>query len=178
MLDTFVGKKYFSFLDGFSGCNQIPIAPADQDKTTFTCPWDTFAYQVLPFGRCNAPTTFQRDMLAIFVDLECVEIYMDDFSVFGNSFQEALKNLEKVLLRYQEAHLALSDKMCRLMCKAGVLLGHLVSDKGIQVDPAKKEVLLHLLAPKTQREVRSLLGHAGYYRRFIENFSRIATPLF
>ena len=138
----------------------------------------TFAYRVLPFGLCNSPATFQRVALAIFDDLEFVEIYMDDFSVFGDSFQEALKNLEKVLLRCQEAHLALSENKCRLMCKAGVILGHLISGKGIQVDPAKIEIILHLPAPKTQREVRGFLGHVGYYRRFIENFSKIAAPLF
>ena len=178
MLDTLVGKKYFSFLDGFSGYNQIQIAPEDHDKTTFTCPWGTFSYRVLPYGLCNAPATFQRAVLAIFADLEFVEIYMDDFSMFGDSFQEALENLEKVLLRCQEAHFALSDKKCRLMCKAGIVLGHLISGKGIQVDAAIIEIILHLPAPKTQREVRGFLGHAGYYRRFIENFSNIATPLF
>ena len=113
------------FLDGFSGYNQIQIALEDQDKTTFTCPWGTFSYKVLPFGLCNAPNTFQREVLAIFFYLEFVKIYMDDFSVFGNSFQEALENLEKVLLCCQDAHLALSDKKCRLMCKARVVLGHL-----------------------------------------------------
>ena len=104
--------------------------------------------------------------------------YMDDFSVFGDSFQEALKNLEKVLLRCQESHLALSDKKCGLICKARGVLGHLISDKGIQVDPTKIEIILHLPAPKTQREVRGFLGHFGYYRRFIENFSKTAAPLF
>ena len=86
---------------------------------------------MLPFGLCNAPATFQRVVLAIFSDLEFVEIYMDEFSVFGDSFQEALKNLEKVLLCCQEAHLALSEKKCRLMCKAGVVLVHFISGKGI-----------------------------------------------
>jgi len=86
---------------------------------------------VLPFGLCNSPATFQRAVLAIFANLECVEIYMDDFSMFGDSFQEALKNLEKFVLHCQEAHLALSDKKCKLMCKAGVVLGHLIFDKGI-----------------------------------------------
>lgn len=117
-------------------------------------------------------------VMAIFVDLKCVNIYMDDFLVFANSFQEALKNLEKVLLRFQEAQLALSDKKCRLMCTTGVVLGILVSDKGIQVDPTKIEVILHLPAPKTQREIGGFLGNAGYYRRFIERFSRIATAIF
>ena len=97
VLDTLAGKKYFSFLDGFSGYNQIQIAPEDQDKTTFTCPWGTFSYKVLPFGLCNAPATFQRAVLAIFDNLEFVEIYMDDFFVFGDYFQENIKNLEKVL---------------------------------------------------------------------------------
>ncbi len=86
---------------------------------------------MLPFGLCNAPDTFQRAVLAIFADLEFVEIYMDDFSMFGDSFEEYLENLEKVLLHFQEAHLTLSDKKCRLMCKVGLVLGHLISSKGI-----------------------------------------------
>jgi len=178
VLDTLDGKKYFSFLDGFNGYNQMQIAPEDQDKTTFTCPWGTFSYRVLPFALCNASTTFQRVVLAIFADLECVEIYMDDFSVFGDSFQEALKNLEKVFLHCQEYHLDLSDKNCILMCKARLVLGHLISDQGIQTDTTKIEIILSFPIPKTQREVRGFLGHAGYYRRFIKNFSRITTLLF
>jgi len=98
VLDTLAGKKYFFFLDEFSRYNQIQIALEDQDKTTFTFPWGTFSYRVLPFGLCNASSTFQKVVLAIFVVLECVEIYVDDFSMFGDSFQEALKKLEKVLL--------------------------------------------------------------------------------
>ncbi len=106
------GKKYFSFLDGYSGYNQIRIAPEDQDKTTFTCPWGTYAYKVLPFGLCNAPATFQRAVLGIFADLihDCVEVYMDDFMVYGDTFEEALNNLEKVLIRCQETNLSLSHE--------------------------------------------------------------------
>jgi hypothetical protein len=90
VLDVLVGKKYFSFLDGFSGYNHIQIIPEDQDKTTFTCPWGTFSYKVLPFGLCNAPTTFQRVVLSIFSYLihDTVEIYMDDFTPYGNSFKK------------------------------------------------------------------------------------------
>ena len=84
VLDTLAGKKFFSFLDGFSGYNQIQIAPKDQYKTTFTCPWGTFAYRVLPFGLHNAPATFQREILGIFFDLvdDSVEIYMDEFTPY------------------------------------------------------------------------------------------------
>jgi hypothetical protein len=88
VLDTLSGKKYFSFLDGFSGYNQIQIAPKDQENTTFTFPWGTYSDRVLPFGLCNAPATFQSDFLAIFSDLtnDYVEVYMEDFTVHGNDF--------------------------------------------------------------------------------------------
>jgi hypothetical protein len=88
VLDNLSGKKFFSFLDGFNGYNQIKIALQDQDKTTFTSPWGTFSYRVLPFGLCNAPATFQRAVLGIFSDMlnESMEIFMDDFTPYGVSF--------------------------------------------------------------------------------------------
>ena len=105
-------KQYFSFLDGYSGYNQIRIAPRDQDKTNFTCPWGTYAYKVLPFELCNAPATFQRVVLGILADLvhDCVEIYMDDFTIYGNDFKESLENLEKLLIMCQETNLSLSHE--------------------------------------------------------------------
>ena len=101
VLDTLSGKQYFSFLDGYNGYNKILIALWDHYKTTFTCPWGTYTYRVFPFGLCNAPTTFQRAVLGMFSDLihDYVEVYMDDFIAYGNTFQEALDNLEKVLIR-------------------------------------------------------------------------------
>jgi hypothetical protein len=180
VLDSLSGKKFFSFLDGFSGYNQIKIAPQDQDKTTFTSPWGTFAYRVLPFGLCNAPATFQRAVLGIFSDMlnDSMEIFMDDFTPYGVSFQEALENLEKVLKRCIQAQLSLSTEKCHMMMSEGVVLGHFISSQGIQVDPSKIQVIKNLPTPKTQTEVRSFLGHVGYYRRFIKNFSKIASPLF
>ena len=111
VLDTLSRKKYFSFLDGYSEYNQIQIALEDQDKTTFTCPWGTFAYRVLPFCLCNAPATFQRAVLGIFSDLihYCVEIYMDDFTTYGDEFDQALDNLDKVLMRCQDTNLSLNN---------------------------------------------------------------------
>ncbi|GJR79148.1 reverse transcriptase domain-containing protein [Tanacetum coccineum] len=110
MLERLAGNKYFCFLDGFSGYFQIPIDPNDQEKTTFTCPFGTYAYRRMPFGLCNAPATFQRCMLAIFHDMieESVEVFMDDFSVFGNSFDTCLNNLDKMLQHCKEAHLVLN----------------------------------------------------------------------
>lgn len=89
VLDTLSGKQYFSFLDGYSGYNQIKMELEDQEKTTFTFPWGTIAYSVLPSSLCNAPATFQRVVLRICFDLtnDCVEIYMDDFTIYGNTFK-------------------------------------------------------------------------------------------
>nr|GEU50882.1 reverse transcriptase domain-containing protein [Tanacetum cinerariifolium] len=99
MLERLAGNEYYCFLDGFSGYFQIPVDPRDQEKTTFTCPYGTFAYRRMPFGLCNAPGTFQRCMLAIFHDKveKTMEVFMDDFSVFGNSFENCLSHLDKML---------------------------------------------------------------------------------
>ncbi|GKC55920.1 reverse transcriptase domain-containing protein [Tanacetum coccineum] len=99
MLERLAGHEYYCFLDGFSRYFQIPIAPEDQKKTTFTCPYGTFAYKRMPFGLCNAPATFKRCMTAIFHELieDSMEVFMDDFSIFGSSFDHCLKNLEKML---------------------------------------------------------------------------------
>ena len=149
VLDTLASKKYFSFLDGYSGYNQINITLEDQDKTTFTCPWGTFAYSILPFGLCNAPTTFQRVVISIFADIshDCMEIYMDDFTTFGVAFEEAMKNLEKVMIRCQEHNFALNSAKCFMLMQDGVVLCHFISAVGIQVDPVKIEVIQTLPIP-------------------------------
>ena len=97
----------------------------DHDKTTFTCPWGTFSYPILPFGLCNAPTIFQRVVIEIFSNLvnHCLEIYMDDFTPYGNNFEESLTNLEKVLKRCRETQLSLSTKKCHMMMTKGVVWG-------------------------------------------------------
>ena len=104
MLDRLAGHPYLCFLDGYSGYNQIVIAPKDQEKTTFTCPYGTFAFRRMSFRLCNAPATFQRCMMSIFLDLveEATKIFMDDFSVYGSSFEHYLKNLETILQRCQD----------------------------------------------------------------------------
>ena len=133
------GKKFFSFLDGFSGYNQIQIAPEDQDKTTFTYPWGTFAYRVLPFGLCNAPATFKRAILSVFSDLinEVLEVYMDDFTPYEDDFKPALQMLEKVLQKCIATRLCLSHEKCHRMMTEGLILGHYISATRIQVDPTK-----------------------------------------
>ena len=110
MLERLAGHAYYCFLDGYSGYNQIAIMLEDQEKTTFTCPYGTFPYRRMPFGRCNAPATFQRCMMSIFSDMveNFLEVFMDDFSVFGYSFDNCLSNLSSVLQRCEETNLVLN----------------------------------------------------------------------
>ncbi|CAA7036940.1 unnamed protein product [Microthlaspi erraticum] len=179
MLERLANHPYYCFLDGYSGFFQIPIHPDDQEKTTFTCPYGTYAYRRMPFGLCNAPATFQRCMMSIFTDLieDIMEVFMDDFSVYGSSFAVCLSNLCRVLQRCEERHLVLNWEKCHFMVRDGIVLGHRISEKGIEVDRAKIEVMMSLQPPNSVKGIRSFLGHAGFYRRFIKDFSKITRPL-
>ncbi|GJW15377.1 reverse transcriptase domain-containing protein [Tanacetum coccineum] len=179
MLERLVGNEYYCFLDGFSGYFQIPIDPQDQEKTTFTCPYGTFAYRRMPFGLCNAPGTFQRCMMAIFHDMieETMEVFMDDFSVFRDSFSSCLSYLDKMLQRCEDTNLVLNWEKCHFMVKEGIVLGHKISKSRIEVDKAKVDVIAKLPPPTSVKGIRSFLGHAGFYRRFIQDFSKIARPM-
>ncbi|KAJ9551837.1 LOW QUALITY PROTEIN: hypothetical protein OSB04_015882 [Centaurea solstitialis] len=158
------------------GVTQIHIAPEDQEKTTFTCPFGTFPFRMMPFGLCNAPATFPHSMMAIFTDMieDTIEVFMDDFSVIGSSFEKIWK---KSLVRCETHDLVLNWETCHFMVQEGIVLGHLVSKRGLEVDKAKLEVIEQLPEPTTVKGIRSFLGHAGFYRRFMKDFSKITKPL-
>nr|GEV69696.1 reverse transcriptase domain-containing protein [Tanacetum cinerariifolium] len=179
MLERLAGNQYYCFLDGFSGYFQIPIDLKDQEKTIFTCPHGTFAYRRMPFGLCNAPSMFQRCMMAIFHDMikKTMEVFMDDFSVFRNSFQSCLSCLERMIKRCEDTNLCLNWEKSHFMVKEGIVLGYKISEQGIEVDKAKVDVINKLPHPTTVKGIRNFLGHAGFYRRFIKDFSKIATPM-
>ncbi|GJT28186.1 reverse transcriptase domain-containing protein [Tanacetum coccineum] len=151
MLERLAENEFYCFLDGFLGYFQIPIDPQDQEKTTFTCPYGTFAYRRMPFGLCNAPGTFQRCMMAIFHDMieKTMEVFMDDFLVFGDSFDSCLSNLEKMLKRCEDTNLVLNWEKCHFMCREGIVLGHKILKSGIEVDRAKVDVIAKLPHPTT-----------------------------
>ena len=178
MLERLANHSFFCFLDGYSGYHQIPIHPDDQNKTTFTCPYETYAYHRMFFGLCNAPASFQRCMISIFLDMieQIMEVFMDDFSVYGKTFDDCLENLDKVLQRCHEKDLVLNWEKCHFMVREGIVLGHLVSESGIEVDRAKIEVIEKLPPPVNVNGICSFLGHARFYRRFIKDFSQIARP--
>ena len=179
MLDKLARHPHFCFLDGYSGYNQIAIALEDQEKTTFTCPYGPFAFRRMPFGLCNAPTTFQRCMMSMFSVLveKVMEIFMEDFTVYGSSFEHCLKNLETVLQRCQDKNLALNWEKCHFMVTEWIVLGHRFSVAGLEVDHEKVSIIKTLLPPIEVKGIRSFLRHAGFYRRFIRNFSKISRPL-
>ncbi|GJR48684.1 reverse transcriptase domain-containing protein [Tanacetum coccineum] len=149
MLERHAGNEYYCFLDGFSGYFQIPIDPKDQEKTTFTYPYGTFSYRRMPFGLCNASGTFQRCMMAIFHDMieETMEVFMDDFSVFGDSFSSCLSHLDKMLKRCEDTNLVQNWEKCHFMVKEGIVLGQKISKSGIEVDKAKVDVIAKLPHP-------------------------------
>ncbi|GJS23331.1 reverse transcriptase domain-containing protein [Tanacetum coccineum] len=125
MLEHLTGNEFCCFLDGFSRYFQIPIDPQDQEKTTFTCLYGTFAYRRMSFGLCNALGTFQRCMVAIFHDMieKTMEVFMDDFSVFGDSFSSCLFYLDMMLKRCEDTNLVLNWEKCHFMVKEGIVLG-------------------------------------------------------
>nr|GEX80275.1 DNA-directed DNA polymerase [Tanacetum cinerariifolium] len=151
----------------------------DQEKTTFTYPFGTYAYRRMPFGLCNAPATFQRCMTAIFHDMieESVEVFMDDFSVFRSFFDHCLNNLDKMLQHCKDAHLVLNWEKCHSMVNEGIVLGHKVSEVGLEVDKAKIDIISKLPPPNNIKGIRSFLGHVVFYQRFIKDFLKIARPL-
>nr|GEU46828.1 DNA-directed DNA polymerase [Tanacetum cinerariifolium] len=150
MLERLAGNEYHCFLDGFLGYFQIPIDLKDQEKSTFTCPYKTFAYRRMPFGLCNAPGTFQSTCLS---------------------------HLEKMLKQCKDTNLSLNWEKSHFMVKEGIVLDHKISKNGIEVDKAKVDVITKLPHPTTFKGIRSFLGHAGFYRRFIQDFSKIARSM-
>ena len=179
MLDRLAGHPNFCFHDGYSGYNQIDIALKDQEKTTFTCPYVTFAFRRIPFGLCNAPATFQRCMMSMFSNFveEAMKIIMDDFSVNGSSSEKCLENMETILQRCQDKNLALNWEKCHFMVTEGIVLGHKTYAIVLEVDQVKVSVMKTLLPPTTVKGIRSFLGNAGFYRRFLRGFSKFSRPL-
>ena len=178
-LDALTGAKWFSTLDLASGYNQVPMAEADRAKTAFCTPFGLFEFNRMPFGLCNAPGTFQRLMERMFGNqrFQSVLLYLDDIIVFSSTVHQHLERLEEVFFRLDQQGLKAKLSKCHFFQKQVKYLGHVVSEQGVATDPEKLAAVREWKRPSHLAELRSFLGFASYYRRFVESFAKLAAPL-
>ena len=178
-LDAMGSATLFSTFDLRSSYHQVEVAPQDRDKTTFICPRGMYRYRTMPFGLCNAGATFQRlmDVVMSGLHLDVCLVYLDDIIIFSRTVEEHLERLVRVLGRLRSAGLKLKPEKCSLFQRSVSFLGHVVSGEGIATDPEKIKTVTEWPVPTSVKEVRSFLGLAGYYRRFVKGYASVAAPL-
>jgi len=182
LLDNLGGHSWFSILDQGSAYHQGFVEEGCRHMTAFNTPWGFYEWVRLPFGLTNAPAAFQRCMEGVLAGLrdECCSPYLDDVLCFSKTFHDHVEDLRRVPCHLRECGVKLRPNKCELFKGRVLYLGRLVTSEGVQMDPKDLEAVLKLKErkPKNVGEVRSLLGFLGYYRTFIQDFSRIARPLF
>ncbi len=179
VFDQLKGAKIFSKLDLTSGFHQIRVKESDVEKTAFNTKFGHFEFRVLPFGLTNAPATFMTLMRKVFLDFldVFVCIFLDDILVYSKSEGDHLVHLKLVLERLRSNRLFAKLTKCQWFKTKIPFLGHIITDEGITVDQSKIDCINNWPIPKNQEEVRSFLGLAGFYRRFVKGFSHIASPM-
>lgn len=186
MLEALAGAKFFCSLDAASGYWQIPMAEADIAKTAFICPQGLFEFTVMPFGLTNAPAFFQRFMANLLAGLVWTEllVYLDDVLIFADTFEELQRRVRRALERIRASGIRLKGKKCTWAARELKFVGHIVSADGVGMDPSKIKAIQEYPRPVdtagnvSKTDLLSFLGMAGYYRRFVRNFSVIAGPLY
>ena len=180
LLDALHGARWFSTLDLKSGDWQVSITERDKAKTAFrTSSGQLYEFNQVPFSLCNAPATFSRLMDCVLSGLhwETCLFYLDDIIVFSSTWEEPLARLRQVFERLRHANLKLGGEKCTFAAKEVSYLGHRVTEEGLLTDSSLLAAILEIPPPKTATEVRSFLGLAGYYRRYVKNFAAITGPL-
>jgi hypothetical protein len=179
LFDQLTGARVFSKIDLRSGYHQIQIRPQDIPKTTFTTRYGLFEYLVMSFGLTNAPAHFTYLMNSLFMpELDKFVVdFIDDILIYSKNEEEHARHLQIVLTRLREHRLYAKFSKCTFWLEEIQFLGHVLSTKGILVDPSKVKDILEWKSPTTVHQVRSFLGLAGYYRRFIPGFSKIVKPI-
>ena len=179
ILDQLGQSKYFTTLDLASGYHQIEMHPQDAEKTAFSIPLGHYEFNRMPFGLKNAPSTFQRLMNTVLSGLQgtrCL-VYLDDIVIFADSLQNHNKKLIEIFERLKKFNLKIKPSKCEFLRKEVIYLGHKISESGAQPDETKLDAVRLFPTPKSAKDIKSFLGLAGYYRRFINDFSKKALPL-
>src|SRR6187401_609663 len=179
LYDQLAGSSVFSKMDLRLGYHQIKIRNGDIPKTAFVTRYGHYEYTVMSFGLTNAPATFSRLMNSIFMEYldKFVVVYLDDILIFSKNKEDHAEHLRLVLEKLREHQLYAKFSKCEFWLKEVRFLRHVISEEGIAVDPVKVQAVTEWLAPTSVGEIRSFLGLAGYYRRFVELFSKIAKPM-
>ena len=177
ILDGLGGAKYFISLDLASGYYQIPLSEGDKEKTAFTSEWGLYEFNVLPFGLCNAPSTFQRIMDKILAGLKGVFVYIDDIVIIGETFQETIDRYKEVAKRFRKANLKVNLEKSSFFKRQIEFLGHTISEEGIQPSDTKIKAVKEFPRPQSSGDVRAFYGLASFYRSFVQGFALIAAPL-
>ena len=179
-LDRLGGAKYFSAMDLISGYWQIDLPPEEQEKCAIITSTGLYQPTRMPQGLCNAPATFQWAMDNILSDLKlsCVLVYIEDIYVFSRTFAEHLNDLENVFKRLNNNNLKLKPKKCSFFKSELKYLGFVITEKGLHPQPAKIKAIKLMKPPSCVRDIQVFLGMIGYYRRFVQDFSLKAAPLF
>ncbi|WVZ93550.1 hypothetical protein U9M48_039521 [Paspalum notatum var. saurae] len=179
LFDQLAGARVFSKIDLRSGYYQIKIRDEDIPKTAFSTRYGLYEYLVMSFGLTNAPAFFMYMMNSVFMNEldKFVVVFIDDILIYSKNEEEHAKHLRIVLARLREHKLYTKFSKCAFWLREVSFLGHILSEKGVAVDPSKLEDVLNWKQPETVTEIRSFLGLAGYYRRFIKDFSKTAKPM-
>ena len=177
--DVLHGSTMFSTMDLTSGYNQIAVADEDREKTAFTTPFGLYEFNRMPFGLTNAPATFQCLMQHCFRDevFDILLVFLDDIIVYSRTLKEHIERLDKVFTILRNHGLKVKMRKCSFFQSSVKYLGHVVSKDGISTDDEKIKCIVNWKVPETVKEVKSFLGFAGYYRRFIRNFSPDCTAI-
>jgi hypothetical protein len=178
ILQQVVGSQMMSLLDGFFGYNQIKVKRADRFKTTFITHWGTFSYECMPFDLSNEGATFQIAMKIYFDNLigTIIQIYLDDLTMYSKNRSDHFGNLRNILMRCRKFEISLNPSKSIFDITKGKILGHIVLDSGISIDPERITAILHLPFPTSKKEVQAFMGVINFVRRFAPNFSMMVKP--